>query len=155
MILGLAVSSCNTDDVDNTPLPTTSTLSIDLNGLENLGDAFQYEGLVFFNGAPISAGTFSVDDNGKLPQNEFTIDAELLSSALNFVLSIEPNPDPSPSAADTKIFGGDFNGNTATLATETIAPSFDEILGKFIIAAPTGTGGEDEKYSGIWFLDNS
>ncbi len=58
MILGLAVSSFSTDDVDNTPLPMTSTLSIDLNGLENLGDAFLYEGWVVVGGVPLTTGTF-------------------------------------------------------------------------------------------------
>lgn len=155
MILAFAVSSCSNDNDDNIPLPTTSRLSLDINGLENLGDAFLYEGWVIIDNAPLSTGTFSVDDIGGLSQDEFTLDAELLSSATKFVLSIEPVPDPSPSPADTKIFVGDFNGDKATLATATVAPSFDSTTGKFIIAAPTGTGAEDEKYSGIWFLDNS
>lgn len=152
--LGLLVASCSDSD-DQTEIPEESSLSLNLSGLENLGDDYLYEGWVIVNGAPVSTGTFSVNDSGELSKTEFAMDAETLAGATTFVLSIEPNPDPSPDPADTKLFVGDFNGNTASLSTGTVAPSFDTITGKFIVAAPTGTGAEEEKYSGIWFLDNS
>lgn len=155
MVLALLASSCSSDDTVEAPTPTTSTLTLNLGGLEDLGTDYLYEGWVIVNGAPVSTGTFSVDANGDLSRTQFDIDAQILADATTFVLSIEPNPDPSPSPADTKIFAGDFNGNTANVATGTVAPSFETLSGKFIIAAPTGTGVEDEKYSGIWFLDNS
>ena len=155
MLLALVVfvSSCSSDDLDDSPKSTALTL--DINGLDNLGSDYLYEGWIIVNGAPVSTGTFSVDDNHNLSQSSFTLDAEVLASATKFVLSVEPNPDPSPAPADTKIFVGDFSGNSASLTTGTVAPSFDAIDGKFIIAAPTGTGAEEEKYSGVWFLDNS
>ncbi|OWW25645.1 hypothetical protein B4Q04_08535 [Zobellia sp. OII3] len=154
-LFGLLVVSCSDDDDDTVMLPEASSLNLNLTGLENLGDDYLYEGWVIVNGAPVSTGTFSVDDSGKLSATEFEMEAEILNSATSFVLSIEPNPDPSTAPADTKIFVGDFNGDTANLGTGTVAPSFDDIEGKFIIAAPTGTGTDEEKYSGIWFLDNS
>lgn len=156
VLLALVSSSCSTDNnIDAIEVPETAALTLNLNGLENLGADYLYEGWVIVDGSPVSTGTFAVDDNGGLSQTQFTMDSQMLATATKFVLSIEPNPDPSPSPADTKLFVGDFNGNTATLGTGTVAPSFDVVLGKFIIAAPTGTGADEEKYSGVWFLDNS
>ncbi|SHI88862.1 anti-sigma factor [Pseudozobellia thermophila] len=152
--MGLMLASCSDND-DQTEMPEVASLSLNLSGLGNLGDDFLYEGWVIVDGAPVSTGTFSVNDSGEPSATEFAMDAETLASATAFVLSIEPNPDPSPDPADTKLFVGDFNGSTANLSTGTVAPSFDAIAGKFIVAAPTGTGAEEEKYSGIWFLDNS
>lgn len=148
------VSSCNNDD-DGETAPTTKALTLNINGLDNLGSDYLYEGWIIVNGAPVSTGTFSVNDNHELSQSSFTLDAEVLASATKFVLSIEPNPDPSPMPADTKIFIGDFNGNSADLTTGTIASSFDAVSGEYIIASPTGTGTPEEMYSGIWFLNNS
>ena len=155
--IGLALMSlsCSSDDNLGAPIPTATSLNLNLTGLDDLGADFLYEGWIIVDGAPVSTGTFSVDASGSPSETQFDVNEQMLADATRFVLSIEPNPDPSPSPADTKIFVGDFNGNTASLGTGTIAPSFDALAGKFIIAAPTGTGVEDEKYSGIWFLDNS
>jgi len=153
-MLVLVSTSCSDDNNDNIDQPTTAELTLNFSGLEDLGPDFLYEGWVIVDGAPVSTGTFSVDILRIVSQSQFTVDSQILSRATKFVLSIEPNPDPSPLPADTKIFAGGFNGNIANLNTGTIA-SFVDISGKFIVAAPTGTGAEDEKYSGIWFLDNS
>lgn len=157
IVLALASTSCSNDDTIESPdpIPTTTTLALDLTGLEDLGSEYLYEGWVIVDGTPVSTGTFSVDANGGLSNNQFDLDTQMLANATAFVLSIEPNPDPSPTPADTKIFVGDFNGNTASLGTGTVAPTFESLIGKFIIAAPTGSGAEEEKYSGVWFLDNS
>jgi len=157
MCIGLSLISLSCSDDDNLEplIPIATTLNLDLKGLENLGSDFLYEGWIIVDGAPVSTGTFSVDASGSLSQSQFNVDGQTLAEATRFVLSIEPDPDPSPSPADTKILVGDFSGNTARLNTGTVAPSFDDLVGKFIIAAPTGTGSEDEKYSGVWFLDNS
>ena len=32
---------------------------------------------------------------------------------------------------------------------------FNNVLGEFIVAAPTGTGAAEEEFSGLWFLNNS
>ncbi|MRH99380.1 hypothetical protein GH721_02445 [Kriegella sp. EG-1] len=155
IFFALTAISCSNDDAEETPTPSTSNLTVNLSGLEDLGSAYLYEGWVIVNGSPVSTGTFSVDSNGNLSQTQFEMDTQVLSEATTFVLSIEPNPDPSPTPADTKIFVGDFDGNTANLGTGTVAPTFESLSGKFVIAAPTGTGAENEMYSGIWFLDNS
>ncbi|MEO9891147.1 anti-sigma factor [Aurantibacter sp.] len=155
IFLALTSISCSNDDSEDTPMDTTTNLTLNLSGLEDLGDDYLYEGWVIVDGSPISTGTFSVDANGSLSQTQFEMDNQVLDEATTFVLSIEPNPDPSPTPADTKIFVGNFDGNTANLGTGTVAPSFESLSGKFIIAAPTGTGADNEKYSGVWFLDNS
>lgn len=152
-ILALALTSCSDDNDDNVDQPITAELTLEFLRLEDLGEDFLYEGWVIVDDVPISTGTFSVDGTGVASQSQFTVDSQILSKATKFVLSIEPTSDSSPLPADTKIFTGGFNGNVAFLNTGTVA-SFVDISGKFIVAAPTGTGAEDEKYSGIWFLDN-
>lgn len=156
IIAVLVLSSCSNDDDDDViQQPSTAALTLSLSGLSDLGADYLYEGWIIVDGAPVSTGTFSVNGDGNLSKSKFDLDAKMLESASKFVLSIEPVPDPSASPADTKIFIGDFNGNKAELSTGPVAPSFDNVSGKLIVAAPTGTGAEDEKYSGVWFLDNS
>ncbi|MCV6630883.1 MAG: hypothetical protein OIF50_13615 [Flavobacteriaceae bacterium] len=143
--------SCSDDD-DNA---TTSTLTLNLTGLEDLGDAYRYEGWVIVNGTPVSTGIFSVDDAGKLSQTKFNIPTATLSAATKFVLTIEPHPDKDKNPSKTKYLAGDFTNNTATIGTSTVASNFSNIAGKYIIAAPTGTAAMNEANSGIWFIDNS
>jgi len=153
-ILVLVVTSCSDDKDDNNDQSMTTELTLEFLRLDDLGPDYLYEGWIIVDDEPISTGTFSVDLTGVASQAKFTIDSEMLSKATKFVLSIEPSPDSSPLPSNTKIFTGDFNGNVAVLNTTTIA-SFSDVSGKFIIGAPTGTGAEEQKYSGIWFLDNS
>ncbi|MEE9363799.1 MAG: anti-sigma factor [Cellulophaga sp.] len=150
----LLIASCSIDNDDDEQI-VTKDLRLNLNGLENLGSDYLYEGWIIVNGAPVSTGTFSVDDEGKLSKSRFTMMADVLESASKFVLTIEPVPDASPLPADTKLFVGEFNGNSATVSTGTVAPSFDTVKGEYILAAPTGTGADNEMYSGVWFLNNS
>lgn len=153
-ILFLVLASCSDDNSDNVDQSMTTELTLEFLRLDDLGTDFLYEGWIIVDDTPISTGTFSVDLTGIATQSQFTMDSQVLNKATKFVLSIEPNPDPSPMPSDTKIFTGDFNENVAVLNTGTVA-RFVDISGKFIVAAPTGTGAENEKYSGIWFLDNS
>ncbi|PCJ97174.1 MAG: hypothetical protein COA50_05925 [Flavobacteriaceae bacterium] len=155
----LLLASCSSDNADDLPdipdVPAVSDLTLNLDGLEDLGSDFLYEGWIIVDGAPISTGTFSVSDTGELSQSSFSMDAATLDSATNFVLTIEPVPDPAPGPADTKLLIGDFSGNSATVSTGTVAESFANIAGEYILATPTGTGAAEEEFSGIWFLDNS
>ncbi|NJB69808.1 hypothetical protein GGR42_000270 [Saonia flava] len=147
------LSSCHRGNVDDEP--AMSNLTLNLNGLEDLGGDFLYEGWIIVDGAPVSTGTFSVNASGELSESTFSLDTEMLESATNFVLSIEPVPDPSPDPAPTKLLIGEFNGDMAAVSTGTVAASFDTVAGEYILATPTGTGAENEKYSGLWFLNNS
>ena len=150
--------SCSNDD--NTPTqnqPSTSSLTLNINGLEDLGSTANYEGWVIVNGSPISTGTFTVNASGTLSQTDFDVDATELSNATAFVLTIEPNPDPDPTPSATHIIAGNFNGTTAALnisSSAALGDDFSSSSGIFILATPTD-GAMTNENSGIWFLDLS
>lgn len=158
MFLGLALGffavSCSSDD-DATA--TTANLNVNLNGLENLGANFVYEGWIIVNGNPVSTGTFSVNDAGTLSKTSFIVDAAQLAAATKFVLSIEPAVDPDPAPAPTKLLAGDFAGNTATVGIEPVisSGSFDNSSGVFFLRTPTdelpGSGNNGNDQYGVWF----
>ena len=147
----LVLASCDDNENDSND---TSVLTLNLKGLESLGDGFAYEGWIMVDGAPKSTGTFTVDGAGKLSATTFMIDEDDLAAATAFVLSIEPSPDTDPAPAATKLLVGEFSGNTASVSTGTVGSDFDKATGKFIVKTPTTTTTDDD-YSGIWFLDNS
>ncbi|MBD3233325.1 MAG: T9SS type A sorting domain-containing protein [candidate division Zixibacteria bacterium] len=132
-----------------------STLFLDIDGLEDLGEDYMYEGWVIVDEMPISTGVFSVDENGNLSQTEFLIDDEYLDNAAKFVLTIEPYPDNDPSPAATHILAGDFEMDDAELTVGNEAALGDDFMdseGNYILATPTN-GPETDENSGIWFLD--
>ncbi len=146
----IAFYSCDEDD-------SPGNLVLDLSGLDNLGDDYLYEGWVIVDGAPVSTGTFSVDDSGDLSVTSFEMDAAMLNAATTFVLSIEPVPDSDPAPSATKILGGDFSGTTASatiMHAAAFGTGFGDVTGGYILATPTTTVDTDEA-SGVWFLDNS
>ena len=147
LAFGILASSCSNDDDDN---PSTATLTLNLSGLEALGNDFVYEGWIIVNGSPVSTGTFSSVD---FPQT-FTVDANDLETASTFVLSIEPASDPDPAPAATKILAGDFSGNSASVNSNGIVGDFSNSTGTYILATPTDMDDTNEA-SGVWFLDNS
>ena len=147
LALGFFATSCSSDD-DNGSSPATLTLN--LNGLEELGNDFVYEGWVIVNGSPVSTGTFS---SVTFPQT-FTVDADDLATASTFVLSIEPAVDSDPAPAATKILAGDFSGSSASVNSNGIVGDFSNSTGKYILATPTDMDDTNEA-SGVWFLDNS
>ena len=53
--LGFFTISCDDDDDD---IPTTSNLTLNLTGLNELGTDFVYEGWIIVDGSPVSTGTF-------------------------------------------------------------------------------------------------
>lgn len=138
--------SCSSDDDNGTP--STSELTLNLDGLEALGTDYVYEGWIIVNGQPISTGTFS----GVVFPQTFEVSTSLLNSATSFVLSIEPAVDPDPAPADTKILVGDFNGPTAIVNTD-IVGDFSNASGAFFLRTPTdetGTNNGNDQY-GVWF----
>ena len=147
LALGIFATSCSSDD-DNGP--STATLTLNLNGLEELGSDFVYEGWIIVNGSPVSTGTFS---SVTFPQT-FSVDANDLAMASTFVLSIEPTVDSDPLPAATKILAGDFAGSSASVDSNGIVGDFSNSTGKYILATPTDMDDTNEA-SGVWFLDNS
>lgn len=151
--VSIGFTSCSDDD-DNTST-TNETLSIDLTGLENLGADFAYEGWVIVDGAPVSTGVFTVNDNGELSNNSFNVSG--LADATTFILTIEPLPDTDPTPSAVHLVAGDFSGNTANLDVghgAALNNDFEASSGNFILATPTDSDDTNE-YSGLWFLDNS
>jgi hypothetical protein len=148
MAMGLLSVSCSNDD-DATPQIETSGLTLNLTGLEALGDDFVYEGWVIVDGAPVSTGRFS---DVTFPQT-FQVLSTQLAAATTFVLSIEPTVDPDPAPAETKVLAGDFSGTSANVNSNLVA-DFSTVAGTFILATPTDADDTNEE-SGVWFLDNS
>ncbi len=144
--------SCDSDDA-----PAKSSLQLKINGLENLGSNYVYEGWLMVKGSPITSGRFSVNDAGVLSQTSFPIDSEKLNAATAFILTIEPAVGDVPAPSDVHILAGDFTGNTGAMKVgdaKAIGTDFATIAGKYILATPTNSNPNDE-YSGVWFLDNS
>ncbi|KAA1243483.1 anti-sigma factor [Aquimarina sp. RZ0] len=159
LAIGLIATSCSDDD-DSGNVVTESDLSLDLNGLENLGDNYLYEGWVIVNGNPVSTGTFSVDDSGVLSSTTFSVNTEMLEAATAFVLSIEPNPDPDPTPAATKLLRGEFGtGDAASMAIVGLDPvgDFTTAEGTFFLRTPTdedvpgGAANNMNDQYGVWF----
>ncbi len=154
LLLGAALiaTSCDNDDDVN----SSTNLTVNINGLEDLGSSAIYEGWIIVGGAPISTGTFSVDANGALSTQTFTVGAEDLAAATKFVLTIEPVPDDAPADPSAqKLLAGDFTNNNASLSTG-VAPalgSFNDASGSFFLRTPTdetaGNNGNDQY--GVWF----
>lgn len=147
LALGFFATSCSNDD-DATAVSTTSGLTVNLNGLEALGDDFVYEGWIIVDGSPVSTGTFSAVT---FPQT-FQVNTIQLNAATTFVLSIEPAVDIDPLPAATKVLAGDFSGSAASVSTGLVG-DFSTASGSFFLRTPTdemGTNnGNDE--NGVWF----
>ena len=150
LLLCLLVSgfvACDNDDED-----PDQDLVVQLSNLPTLNDGFQYEGWIIVDGAAISTGTFDATGNVTT-----SIDRTQLDDATRYVLTIEPDPDPSADPSSTHILAGDFNGNVASLTighSAALGSDFTDAAGKYILATPTNGGNTDEA-SGVWWLDNS
>jgi hypothetical protein len=153
MISSLVLVSCNDSDV----ILPESNLSLSINGLEDLGADFVYEGWIMVNGSPLTSGRFTVNSAGELSQSNFPIPTETLIAATAFILTIEPAVGDDPAPSDVHILAGDFAGSSGTMKVEdprAIGNNFSTAAGKYILATPTNNDMNDE-YSGVWFLDNS
>ncbi len=153
----IGIWSCSENNTTE-PEPQNTTLTLNINGLADLGASARYEGwLIGSDGKPTSTGVFTVDANGNLSKTKFEVDAGKLSDATKFVLTVEPNPDSDPSPSATHILAGDFNNNTSALSVADPAAFGDDFTGStgtYILATPTNGANTDEN-SGIWFLDIS
>lgn len=135
----------------------TSTLTLNLTGLEDLGPDYAYEGWIMVDGTPQTAGVFTVDASGQPSQTSFDIEEDALAAATAYILTIEPSPDPDPSPSAVHILAGDFAGTSAGLTVDhpaAVATDFSTASGSFILATPTDMDDNNEA-SGVWFLDPS
>ncbi len=151
------VASCSSDDDATQQQPATSTLTLNLQGLSNLGVNEVYEGWIMINGTPETTGIFTVNDEGVASKTSFDVDATDLESATAFILSVEPANDPDPAPSDIKILSGTFLGNSATVNTNEMIGDFTGISGTFFLRTPTdemvGAPNNMNDQYGIWFGD--
>ncbi len=148
---------CSNEEPTIVPQPSGTTLTLNINGLEDLGTDALYEGWIIVSGSPVSTGTFSVDANGNLSKTEFELDANELSAATAFVLTIEPNPDSDPNPSAVHILAGDFSNNSASVTTghsAALGVDFANSTGNYILATPTD-GAMTNENSGIWFSQST
>lgn len=133
------------------------SLNVQLTGLENLGASSVYEGWLIVNGAPKSAGRFTVNDQGVMSQNSFAVANSDIAAATAYVLTIEPQNDTDPAPTKTHLLAGDFDA-ARTQASLSVAHAaalgsdFTSATGKFFLATPTNPGTDDQ---GIWWIDPS
>lgn len=139
---------------DSSEEVSQGSLTLNLNGLEELGDNYVYEGWLIVNGAPVSTGTFT---SINFPQS-FNVNKDVLDDATRFVLSIEPAVDPDPAPAATKLLAGNFSGSTANVMVAPVTTSgsnFTDASGLFFLRTPTdevpGAGNNNNDHYGIWF----
>lgn len=155
LLCSIGLVSCGDDDDGSAP--STQVLTLNFDGLPNVGPNYAYEGWIMVNGSPKTTGVFTVDDAGNLSQSTFTLDQSDLTDATAFILTIEPSPDNDASPSDVHIFAGDFSGNSAQMSVghpAALGHDFQSSTGGYILATPTN-GADNEEESGVWFLDNS
>lgn len=151
--LAVLLVAC-TPEEDPTPNPN-GNLTMSISNLDANAADERYEGWIVVDGNPVSTGLFEVDANGNLSQTSFSVNADDLASATDFVLTLEPYPDNDPAPSHIKIIGGAFNNSSASIdATHGAALGMDlsSASGEFILATPTTNDTTDE-FSGVWFVD--
>lgn len=147
----LFVTSCSKKDDDT---GKTANLTLNIQGLQDLGSNYKYEGWIISNGKAVTSGVFSVNQNGKMNKNSFTLDKQILDNATKFILTIEPYPDSDPAPSSTHILAGNFSNKSANLsigAPEAFGDNFTTSTGKYVLATPSDGPNNNEK-SGVWFL---
>ncbi len=146
-----------TDGMEGAGAPKMASLDLSLNGLEDLGPDFLYEGWIVVDGSAVSTGIFSVNSSGALSKSSFEVDSVMLAGATKFILTIEPNPDSDPMPSDQKLIAGDFSGDLATVATGVMpgVGDFSDAAGSFFLRSPTdepaGSGNNGNDQYGVWF----
>lgn len=132
------------------------TLTLNTQGLEDLGPDARYEGWLVVDEQPVSTGVFTVNQTGSLSQSVFNVSNDYVDDASAFVLTIEPFPDADPLPADSKLLAGDIQGGTADLSVGHPAAIGDDLTaasGRFQLITPTG--GKGGAFSqGIWYVIN-
>jgi len=132
-----------------------STLSLTLDGLEDLGEDYVYENWLVMDGEPVSAGRFSVDADGVPSQNEFPIDAMIADEATVFVLTIEPAVGDDPAPSHVHIVAGEYDGSGALAIVDhpaALGTDFSAAAGQYILETPTSHDIAEDYDQGLWFL---
>jgi len=141
-------------------MPSTNDfgLMVDVQGLEDLGPGWAYEGWLIVDDKPVSTGTFTVDATGAF-KDFFAVHPATRNAATAFVLTIEPMPDNDPAPSDVHILGGDFTDGTSQLTLDhpaAVGTDFSSAEGSYIlgIGYPAGATEENSYVNGIWYLNS-
>lgn len=143
----VGLTSCTKDENGN--------FTVNIDGLQDIGPNYRYEGWLIVDGSPKSAGIFDVDADGNLSATSFEVDKDYIEGASAYVLTIEPFPDSDPAPSSTHILAGDFSGSSAALTVghgSALGSDFTSATGSYILATPTD-GMMNNENSGLWFLD--
>ena len=147
----LSGTACDTDEPPE--LTETKTLNLRVDGLEDLGDDYVYEGWVILDGAPVSTGRFAIADVDTM---RFEMDAADADQVTAFVLSIEPTVGDDPGPSQTKILGGDFDVDEADLVVAhaaALGTDFSVATGSYILETPSTASVAEDYSQGVWFVD--
>jgi len=152
-LLALGAMACGEEEAT----VETRSLALQFEGLEDLGADYVYEGWIMVDGAPKTAGRFTVSADGTLNPASFELDAADLDVATAYILTIEPATGDDPAPSKTHVVAGDIASGAANLTIGHPAALGDDLTGAagtFILATPTSTAMDDDA-QGIWFLDMS
>jgi hypothetical protein len=146
-----APANANPDagDINAAPMVSYSSSSLPM-----LGPDYVYEGWIIVDGAPVTAGRFTVDENGDATPAWFELNQEDVDAATVYVLTIEPAKGDDPGPSDTHLLAGPINAGIADLTVDhaaAIGTDFSSAAGSYILATPT-TGDMTLSEQGIWWL---
>ncbi len=148
----LSLFAACSDDGGDAAVPMVSYS--DSSSLPQLGADYVYEGWLIVDGSPVTAGRFTVDENGDATPAWFDLDQADVDSATVYVLTIEPAVGDDPAPSSTHILAGAISGGTADLTTDhaaAIGTDFASAAGSYILTTPT-TGDMTLQEQGIWWL---
>jgi hypothetical protein len=170
----VTVWSCKNNEVLS-PADQVTKVDLEVNGMQNLGGSFWYEGWLIWgdlNEFHQSVGVFTVNEQGQLSQTAFQTSLGYLQQAQKFLITIEADDVPGyivtsrdeggttvydsvegPSAY--QIMGAVFKGNFGSLAAGHLIFfdfEFSQASGTCLLDTPTDTSGSNPK-SGIWFVN--
>jgi len=154
--LGLLLGCSDTDRIAD-PAPGVVTLSVQ--GLQDLGPNYAYEGWLADETGLQSVGTFTVDSGGALSASEFEVAEDDLWAADRFVVTIEPAGDQDPAPSATRYLAGDFGVAGAISGDARLSPEhpdalgddFSGVFGSYLLETPTTADLLDDYANGIWF----
>ena len=155
----LAIFGACGDDAPIDPMgadagPTNPSVSYSSSSLPVLGSDYVYEGWIIVNDAPVTAGRFTVDENGDATPASFELDQADADAATAYVLTIEPAQGDDPAPSSTHILAGAISAGTADLTIDhasALGDDFTGAAGNYILATPT-TGDATLQEQGIWWL---
>ena len=129
-------------------------VSYSASSLPELGADYVYEGWIIVNDAPVTAGRFTVDENGDATPAWFGLDQADADAATLYVLTIEPAVGDDPAPSSTHLLAGPISGGSADLTighAAALGTDFLSAAGSYILATPT-TGDMTLQEQGIWWL---